>query len=356
MEKNVTSTSLTKYHPDKICDQIADHIIDAGLLLDKKAILLVEVAISRNTIKISVETNTEIAIEYEMIARNVLKKLNIDQEMLIEVDVDKLDAKEFIEERNNGIVYGYAVNETSEFMPIVSYTAHLLSEQLDEINLEHNVLKGSGKITVSYDFDEDKIPYRISKIIVDVDYHRHLSLDELEEVVLSEVIEPIVKTRYIDEDTKILINNADDFIPQSIGETSATLGAHNEVDHYGTSAQVSEDHLSGLSPYSLLKAATYYARFIAKNIVANGLCEEIEIKIDGTEGYHKPLKLSIDTKGTNHLSEEDILKIINSNFNLSLENMLEELDLLSPVYHQTSNYGHFGKPALPWEKLIELIL
>ena len=380
MRKLFTSESVTEGHPDKLCDLISDSILDAYLEKDAFSRVAVETVASKNIIFITGEVTSNAEVDIENIVRNVIKEVGYDDESIgidyktckVEVYISKqsqdialgvdnsLESKE--ENRDaeegagdQGLMFGFATSETENFMPMPIYLAHKLAKRLTEVrkNNEINYLRPDGKVQVTVEY-EDENPVRIDTIVVSSQHSDEIDIETLRKDIKEKVINTVIPNELIDENTKYFINPTGRFVIGGPYGDSGLTGRKIIVDTYGGYARHGGGAFSGKDATKVDRSASYMARFIAKNIVANKLAEKCEIQISYAIGVAKPVSVFVDTFGTNKISEEEIVKIINEKFDLTPRGIINYLDLRKPVYKETTNYGHFGKENLAWEQIIEL--
>lgn len=357
-----TSESVTSGHPDKICDTIADTILDSALSVDPESHIAVEATIKDNLIFIYGEANTKANLDYEAIAKSVLLNIGYKEnyEVLVKVsnqsnEINNAVAKKEISAGDQGIMFGYATNETDEYMPLAIILAHKLAKKLEDTRKSDSTtpLLPDGKSQVTVEYDNNKIK-RIDTIVISAQHIPSISQAELKQYIIDKVINTTIDKNLVDKNTKYIINPSGSFtIGGSFGD-SGTTGRKIVVDTYGGSGRIGGGCFSSKDPSKVDRSAAYYARYVAKNIVAAGLADKIEIQLSYAIGLPTPLSIMIDTFDTNKVSEEKILEIINKNFDFSVANIIKELDLKRPIYAKTAAYGHFGRNEFPWEKLIKL--
>ncbi len=356
-----TSESVTEGHPDKVCDLIADSILDAALAQDPCSNMAVEATIKDDFILVYGEANTKADIDYEGIAKSVLKQIGYPEDYKVTVVVNQQSPeihnavnKDEVCAGDQGIMFGYAANDNDEYMPEPIYLAHKLARQLTKVRRSMpDVLKPDGKTQVSVEYVDDK-PKRIDTIVVSTQHAADVDLPTIEKIIKEQVIDPTMPAEFLDENTKYFINPSGSFVVGGSFGDSGTTGRKIVCDTYGGMGHIGGGCFSSKDPTKVDRSAAYYARWVAKNIVANGLADKAEVEVAYAIGRKDPVSICVDTFGTGKVSDEEIMEIINKNFNFEVGNILSELDLRRPIYARTTNYGHFGDPEMPWEKIIEL--
>ena len=363
MKKYVTSESVTEGHPDKICDKISDKILDTALEEDKNSKMAVECTIKDDMVLIYGEANTKAKLDYEKIVNSVLKDIGYEKKFNIITNVS-VQSKEInravdrgkIMAGDQGIMFGYATNETKELMPLPILLANKLTKELSKVRKEDKntplMPDGKSQITVEY---EDNIPKRIDVIIIASQHKENISKYYLEDYIKKNVIDKVIPKKYLDKDTKILINTSGSFVLGGPYADSGTTGRKIVVDSYGGSAKVGGGCFSSKDPTKVDRSAAYYARYVAKNIVHNKLCDRCEIGVSYAIGKLKPIHIDIETYNTNKVPLKKIYDFVDNNFNFEVDNIIKELNLLRPLYYNIAAYGHFGRNdiELPWEKTKE---
>ena len=354
-----TSESITEGHPDKICDKIADSILDEVLRQDPYSNMAVEATIKDDFVLIYGEADTKAHIDYAQIAKDVIRKIGYEEEYTVMIRVNKQSseihhavnhADHVIGAGDQGIMFGYACNESDEYMPAPIYYAHKLARQLTKVRRENPLLKPDGKTQVSVEYKDGKIA-RIDTIVVSTQHSAQASQEQIREIVMNEVIRPCIEAELIDERTRFLINPSGSFVVGGSFGDSGTTGRKIVCDTYGGMGRIGGGCFSSKDPTKVDRSAAYYCRYVAKNIVANGLAERCEVQVAYAIGKSDSVSLCVDTFGTGVKSDEELLQIIRNNFNFEVGNILEELDLRKPIYSKTSCYGHFGDPQFSWEKI-----
>ena len=369
MKKFFTSESVTEGHPDKLCDYISDSILDAYLEKDSNSRVAVESMAGKNKVYISGEITSKKELDIEKIVRNAIKdigyfgKTDIDYKTCeVEINVSKQSPDIALGTNDDvggagdqGIMFGYACRDTEEYMPIAISLAHKLSKRLTEVrkNKILDYIGPDGKTQVTVEYDDDKIK-RIDTIVVSVQHKDSVSIEKLREDIKKYVINETIPKELIDDDTKYYINPTGRFVTAGpLGDTGLT-GRKIIVDTYGGYAHHGGGAFSGKDSTKVDRSAAYMARHIALNIVANNYADKCEIELSYAIGVKEPISIYVDTFNTNKISEEEIIKIIKNKFDLSPQGIIKYLDLRKPIYKQTTNYGHFGKKELSWEKIIKL--
>ena len=363
-----TSESVTEGHPDKICDNISDTILDECLKQDENSRVAIETFAADDTITIAGQITSTARIKIGEIVREKLKEIGYDN---AETDIDyrtcKINANitkqspdialgvDIGGAGDQGIMFGYACDETPEYMPYAIEMAHKLARRLTFVRKEGIVpyLRPDGKTQVTVEY-EDELPKRIETILISTQHLENHSLDELKEDIIENVIKPIIPKDMIDDNTKIYINPTGRFvIGGPLGDTGLT-GRKIIVDTYGGYARHGGGCFSGKDASKVDRSAAYMLRHIAKNIVVNGYAKKCEIQVSYAIGMKEPISIYVNTFGTGSKTDEELVKLIEEKFDLTPDRIIKYLDLKKPIYEKTTNYGHFGKDDLPWEKIIEL--
>ncbi|MBR2707871.1 MAG: methionine adenosyltransferase [Bacilli bacterium] len=378
MKKYFTSESVCEGHPDKLCDLISDSILDAYLEKDKSSRVGCEVVAGKDTIFVTGEITSKAHVDIEKVVRDTIKKIgyfgkgiDIDYktcDVIINVSKQSTDialgVDRSLEDKNGeevcsfgagdqGIMFGYASDETDEYMPLAISLAHKLTKRLSYVR-KNNIIEGlgpDGKAQVTIEYDGDK-PTRIDTIVISVQHSSSINLSILKEKIVSLVIEEVVPNNLLNN-TKYFINPTGRFtIGGPLGDSGLT-GRKIIVDTYGGYARHGGGAFSGKDATKVDRSASYMARHIAKNIVANGYARRCEIQLSYAIGVARPISIFVDTFGTESISNEEIIDKINDNFDLTPKGIIDYLDLQRPIYKLTTNYGHFGKEELPWERIIK---
>lgn len=381
MKKLLTSESVTQGHPDKVCDQISDAILDAYLTEDKNARVACEVIASVNTVFITGEITSKAKVDVEKVARDIIatigyekleygfnsKECNIiveihEQSPDIALGVDNsqeaknssVDPYDKIGAGDQGIIFGYATNETKEFMPLPIVLAHRLSRKLAEARINNDIkyLRPDGKTQVTVEYIDDK-PVRIDTVLISTQHDEDVTIDQIREDVIKKIIKPNIGDNLLDENTKFLVNPTGRFVIGGPKSDSGLTGRKIIVDTYGGFSKHGGGAFSGKDSSKVDRSASYMARYIAKNIVAAGLADKIEIGVAYAIGVAKPVSVYVDSFGTGKFDDDRLTEIVDEYFDLRPAAIIDKLDLKKPIFRQTAAYGHFGRTDidLPWERL-----
>ena len=362
-----TSESVTEGHPDKLCDLISDSILDECLKQDENSRVAVETFAAGNTITIAGQITSKAEFNVEEVVRKVIKEIGYDN---AEVDMDYRTCKIDINitkqspdiamgvDRGGAcdqwIMFGYASDETENYMPYAINMAHKLSKRLAEVRKDGIIpyLRPDGKVQVTIEYEDDK-PKRIETILISTEHNADISQENLKKDVIENIINAVVPNGMMDENTKIYVNPTGRFvIGGPLGDTGLT-GRKIIVDTYGGYARHGGGAFSGKDASKVDRSAAYMLRHIAKNIVANGYAKKCEIQISYAIGMKEPLSIHVNTFGTGTLSEEKLIEKIRETFDLTPDGIINYLELDKPIYSLTTNYGHFGKENMTWEKIID---
>jgi len=364
--KIFTSESVCSGHPDKICDQISDAVLDAALLIDPNSKVAIETMAGKDICILAGEIRSKAKLDYKKIARQTIKSLGYDNQDLgfwhgsevltfiheqsseIARGVDKMGAGD------QGMMYGFACNETYEKMPLPITIAHQIAQQIDQARESGllTYLQPDGKTQVSVDYQNGK-PMQISSVIVAVPHAETVVLDQVKEDIFNQIIIPVLdqfKLPY--QDMRFVVNGTGIWHKGGPASDVGLTGRKIIVDTYGSLAKIGGGAFSGKDPTKVDRSGAYAARFIAKNIVAHGLADQAEVRIAYFIGAKEPLMKEVETFGTSHKSEKVIRSFVDKLLDTSVAGIIRELNLLRPIYLQTATYGHFGKAGLPWEKII----
>lgn len=378
-----TSESVTEGHPDKIADQVSDAILDAILKDDPNARVACETTVTTGMALIAGEISTTTYVDIPKVVRETIKeigytraKYGYDYEtmaILTAIDeqspdiaqgVDKAleyrdkDSEEEIEATgagDQGLMFGYATNETETYMPLAIYLSHQLAKRLSDVRKDGtlNYLRPDGKVQVTVEYDENDNPVRIDTIVVSTQHADDVTLEQIQEDIKAHVIYPTVPENLINEQTKFYINPTGRFVIGGPQGDAGLTGRKIIVDTYGGYARHGGGCFSGKDPTKVDRSAAYAARYVAKNIVAAGLADQCEVQLAYAIGVAEPVSIAIDTFGTGKVSEGELVEAVRKHFDLRPAGIIKMLDLKQPIYKQTAAYGHFGRTDVlfPWEKL-----
>ncbi|HIE5353356.1 TPA: methionine adenosyltransferase [Staphylococcus aureus] len=378
-----TSESVTEGHPDKIADQVSDAILDAILKDDPNARVACETTVTTGMALIAGEISTITYVDIPKVVRETIKeigytraKYGYDYEtmaILTAIDeqspdiaqgVDKAleyrdkDSEEEIEATgagDQGLMFGYATNETETYMPLAIYLSHQLAKRLSDVRKDGtlNYLRPDGKVQVTVEYDENDNPVRIDTIVVSTQHAEDVTLEQIQEDIKAHVIYPTVPENLINEQTKFYINPTGRFVIGGPQGDAGLTGRKIIVDTYGGYARHGGGCFSGKDPTKVDRSAAYAARYVAKNIVAAGLADQCEVQLAYAIGVAEPVSIAIDTFGTGKVSEGQLVEAVRKHFDLRPAGIIKMLDLKQPIYKQTAAYGHFGRTDVlfPWEKL-----
>ena len=379
-----TSESVTEGHPDKMCDQISDAILDALLEQDPMSRVACETATTTGLVMVMGEITTKGYVDIQKVVRNTVREIGYDrakygfdcdtcgvivaldeQSPDIAMGVDKaLEAKEnkmtdeeleAIGAGDQGMMFGYATNETDDYMPYPIYLAHKLARQLTKVRKDGTLryLRPDGKTQVTVEYDENGKPSRLDAVVLSTQHDEEVTQEQIHKDIKKYVFDEILPAEMVDENTKFFINPTGRFVIGGPHGDSGLTGRKIIVDTYGGMARHGGGAFSGKDCTKVDRSAAYAARYVAKNIVAAGLADRCEIQLSYAIGVAQPTSIMVDTFGTSKLREDQLVEMIRKHFDLRPAGIIKMLDLRRPIYKQTAAYGHFGRDDLdlPWEKL-----
>ena len=380
-----TSESVTEGHPDKICDQISDAVLDAIIAQDPQARVACETTVTTGLVHVMGEITTSCYVDIPKTVREVVRDIGYDrakfgfdcdtcavltsideQSADIAMGVDKcLEAKEGAQDDgldngagDQGMMFGYACNETEELMPLPLSLAQKLAMQLTRIRKEGKVdyLRPDGKTQVTVEYDDNNHPVRVDAVVVSTQHGPDVELEQIRRDMVELVIKPIIPANLMDADTKIYVNPTGRFVIGGPQGDSGLTGRKIIVDTYGGSAPHGGGAFSGKDPTKVDRSAAYAARWVAKHVVAAGLAEKCQVQLAYAIGVAKPVSVRVDTFGTGTVSDAKLEEAVNKTFDLRPAAIIRDLDLRRPIYRQTAAYGHFGRSDLnlPWEQLTRI--
>ena len=373
-----SSESVTEGHPDKVCDQISDGILDAILAKDKNARVACESLVSTGMVVITGEISTDAYVDFTQVVRETLKDIGYVQGVQAGFEADSVAVISAIKEQSpdiamgvdrfkeagteeldafgagdQGIMFGYACNETEELMPLPISLAHRMAKKLSDVRKDGTLtyLRPDGKTQVTVEY-QDGAPVRLENIVVSTQHDADADLDTIRKDIEKYVIDPVVADKWMDEDTKIYINPTGRFVEGGPVADAGLTGRKIIVDTYGGYARHGGGCFSGKDPTKVDRSAAYAARYVAKNLVAAGVCDKCEIGLSYAIGIAKPLSVYVESYGTSDLSDNEIEDLVHEVFDLRPAAIIRDLDLLRPIYKDVAAYGHFGREDVkaPWEE------
>lgn len=373
MEKKLfTSESVTSGHPDKICDRLSDAILDAILTDDPNARVACETAVTTGLVLVMGEITTKTYVDIQSIVRNTVSQIGYDRgkygfdaenlAVLVSINNQSPDIAMGVDEYegheqgagDQGLMFGFACDETENYMPLPIELAHRLVRRLDEarLNNELDFLRPDGKAQVTIEYDEQDKPARIDTVVVS-SQHADIDIEIVRQGIKKTVIDAVLPSNLVDEHTKFLINPTGKFVVGGPKGDSGLTGRKIIVDTYGGYARHGGGAFSGKDPSKVDRSASYMARYIAKNVVASGVATKCEVQLAYAIGVAKPVSIRIDTFGTAKVADQNIIEVIRKYFDVTPKGIIKTLDLKRPIYQKTANYGHMGRQDidLPWERL-----
>jgi S-adenosylmethionine synthetase len=381
MRRLFTSESVTEGHPDKMCDQISDGVLDAILAQDPNARVACETCTTTGMVMVMGEISTNCYVDIPKVVRETVREIGYDRakygfdcdtcSVMTTIDEQSADiamgVDEALESRkgekddveaigagDQGMMFGFATNETDSYMPLPIYMAHKLSRRLTEVrkNGTLNYLRPDGKTQVTVEYEDEK-PKRIDTIVISTQHDEHVSLEQIEKDLKEQVIRAVVPAELLDGETRYFINPTGRFVVGGPQGDSGLTGRKIIVDTYGGYGRHGGGAFSGKDPTKVDRSAAYAARWVAKNLVAAGVADKLEIQVAYAIGVAKPVSIEVETFGTGKIGEEKIAEIVEKVFDLRPGAIIRDLDLRRPLYKQTAAYGHFGRNDLnlPWEQL-----
>ena len=376
-----TSESVSEGHPDKIADQISDAILDAMLEKDPNSRVACETTVTTGLVLVVGEISTNAYVDIQSVVRGTIKKIGYTKEsgfdpdsvgVLVALDEQSPDIAQGVDESleardsdtdpldkigagDQGMMFGFAIDETDTYMPLPISLAHALMRQTDKLRHagEISYLRPDAKAQVTVEYDDNEQPVRVDTVVLSVQHDPDVTLEEIRRDVEAKIIRKIIPADMMDDDTKIYVNPTGRFVLGGPQADSGLTGRKIIVDTYGGFARHGGGAFSGKDATKVDRSASYAARYIAKNIVAAGLAKRVEVQLAYAIGVAKPVPVSVNTFGTNVISEQVIEQAIRENFDLRPAGIIKMLDLKRPIYEQTAAYGHFGRTDvdLPWEHL-----
>ena len=381
MRRLFTSESVTEGHPDKMCDQISDGVLDAILEKDPDARVACETCTTTGMVMVMGEISTSCYVDIPKVVRETIREIGYDRAkygfdcdtcaVMTTIDEQSADIAQGVDEAlesrqgekdeveavgagDQGMMFGFATNETDAYMPLPIYMAHKLSRRLTEVRKNKTLayLRPDGKTQVTVEYEDEK-PVRIDTIVISTQHDENVTLEQIEKDLKEYVIKAVVPAELLDENTRYFINPTGRFVVGGPQGDSGLTGRKIIVDTYGGYGRHGGGAFSGKDPTKVDRSAAYAARWVAKNLVAAGVADKLEIQLAYAIGVAKPVSITVDTFGTGKLSDDKIVEIVEKVFDLRPGAIIRDLDLRRPIYKQTAAYGHFGRTDLnlPWEEL-----
>lgn len=370
MKRLFTSESVTSGHPDKICDQISDAILDECLAQDPESRVACEVAINTGLVLVMGEITTKARFDIPAIVKKTINEIGYFKdedgfdpeaaEIKVSLKRQSPDIAQGVDQNNKigagdqGMMFGYATDETEEYMPLSIMLAHRLTKQLEKARKTGmlSYLRPDGKSQVTVEYGNDNQPIRVDTVVLSAQHDETVTHEQIESDLIKKVIKECIPEKYLDEDTKFYINPTGRFVIGGPNSDSGLTGRKIIVDSYGGVARHGGGAFSGKDYTKVDRSAAYAARYVAKNIVAAGLAKKCEVQLAYAIGVEDPVSIAVNTFGTSKISDEEMVDIIKREFPLSPSEIIKMLDLRQPIYRRTSVYGHFGNDLkLPWERL-----
>ncbi len=361
-----TSESVTEGHPDKVADQISDGILDEALKQDPLSRVACETLVKTGLVVIAGEITTNAKVNYAETARRIIKEIGYTSSdigfdyrscgVIVSIEQQSPDIAMGVDREgagDQGLMFGYAINETEELMPLPIMLAHKLVQRLTEArkNNELSFLRPDGKSQVTVEYRDNK-PVRVDSVVISAQHSPEIEVKDMRDIIIEKIIKSVIPEQYIDKNTKFFINPTGRFVIGGPQGDCGLTGRKIMVDTYGGMGHHGGGCFSGKDPTKVDRSASYMARYVAKNIVASGIADKCEIQLAYVIGVVEPVSIAVDTFGTGKFSDEEIAKMVKEVFDLTPKGMIEKLQLRRPIYRKTAAYGHFGRsePEFLWEK------